>query len=154
MDKEPIFSAGGAIAYIARKSRHVITLQLPSLETSSDGFPTNIRDPQKSLKPGEKVEWYVRNDTAAVNGYRVKLGDLIAEQLGFRGTEDWMLRDLPPGYVLFTSQRGLVDDKGNLVIERQDSYLYGHKSGARYRSTKEFLPHIVGLILQNTDSLR
>ena len=65
-----------------------------------------------------------------------------------------MLRDLPSGYAVFTSQKGTVDDKGRLVIERQDSYLYGHQSGGRYRSPKEFLPHVVGLLRQNEGSIR
>ncbi|EGX44386.1 hypothetical protein AOL_s00193g114 [Orbilia oligospora ATCC 24927] len=153
MEPPPIFSADATVAFLSGKTRRVLTLQLPSLETSSDSFPTNIRDPQKSLKPGEKVDWYLRDDLAAVNIYRAKLGDLVAEEFGFHGTEDWMLRDLPTGYAIFTSQKGTVDDKGKLVIERQDSYLYGHQSGARYRSPKEFLPHVASIIRQNEDSL-
>ncbi|KAK6520254.1 hypothetical protein TWF506_000532 [Arthrobotrys conoides] len=153
MDLPPIFSADATVAFVSGKTRRVLTLQLPSLVTSSDAFPTNIRDHQKSLKPGEKIDWYLHDATAAVNVYRAKLGDLIAEEFHFRGTEDWMLRDLPSGYAIFTSQKGIVDDKGKLVIERQDYYLYGHPSGARYRSPKEFLPHVAGLIRQNEGSL-
>ncbi|KAK6496662.1 hypothetical protein TWF481_001652 [Arthrobotrys musiformis] len=150
----PIFSADGTIALLGDKSRRVLSFQLPSsIETSSDSFPTNIRDPQKSLRPGEKFDWYLRDDDYAVNVYRVKLGDMIAEELGFKGTEDWMMRDLPTGYAIFTSQKGTVNDNGRLVIERQDSYLYGHQSGARYRSPREFLPHVIGLIRRNEGSL-
>ncbi|KAK6522619.1 hypothetical protein TWF281_002056 [Arthrobotrys megalospora] len=153
METPAVFSSGGAVGFLGGKTRRVLRFHLPALATSSDGFPSNIRDPQKSLKPGEKVEWYVRDELAVVNVYRAKLGDLIAEDLGFRGTDDWMVENLPAGFAIFTHQKGTVDDKGRLVIERQDSYLYGHQSGSRYRSPKEFLPHLIGLLRQNEGSL-
>ncbi|KAK6340371.1 hypothetical protein TWF730_002131 [Orbilia blumenaviensis] len=150
----PIFSADGTVAFIFGGACRVLTLNLPSVNTSADiSFPTNIRDTQKSLKPGENIEWYLRDDPGIVNNYKVKFGDMIAEEFGFKGVEGWMLLNLPPGFSVFTSQKGMVNDMGNLVIVRQDSYIYGHPSGGRYRSTKEFLPHLIGLVIQNEGSL-
>ncbi|KAJ3048308.1 hypothetical protein HK097_010689 [Rhizophlyctis rosea] len=82
----------------------------------SDGDPALLPKPDPKLIPDDKDP-----DPKGPSLWLPKLG----------------LKDFPYGYCLFALTRGFSADG-----TRKDMYLYGHPSGARFRSPAEFIPHL------------
>ncbi|KAL7266916.1 hypothetical protein RUND412_010518 [Rhizina undulata] len=92
----------------------------------------------------------VANGNAKDILWRKQIGQELANSFGISSVDDdWILKNfqLPKGYTLFEHLKGREEGK-----DRSDVYLFGHPSGKRYRSAREFKPHILYLANFPTDA--
>ncbi|KAF3939149.1 hypothetical protein ABW19_dt0205707 [Dactylella cylindrospora] len=159
MESTVVYSNDGSLAMVDKVMKKVLRLNLASSDGIDDFYPQNVRDASRggaTRKPGEKFEEWVRSESGDRPDlmYRTKLADFLAEQLGFKGEDAWVLDTLPAGYCIFTLQKVEVDSYGIEQVTRRDTYVYGHPTGSRFRSPNEMGPHLLSLVYRTQDGLR
>ncbi|PVF99875.1 hypothetical protein CPB86DRAFT_730547 [Serendipita vermifera] len=93
----------------------------------SDGAPNKW--------PTETVWCKRADDSATAEGWKKKIGQVIAKVLKYKEPEKYYIRDWPPGYAVFATRRG------NSI--RYDHYLCG--GPIKFRSPQEFQAHAIWL---------
>src|SRR4051812_23945521 len=84
---QPSYSSeSGSIVLVGSEDRRVLKLKASVSDATTDFYPTNLRS-TATLKPGETFEYYnrVAFGENADTLYRTKLGDALAQNLGFGG---------------------------------------------------------------------
>ncbi|MBW0485303.1 hypothetical protein O181_025018 [Austropuccinia psidii MF-1] len=115
-----------------RRGPHFITC------LSSDATPSRWREPGPMIdSTGATCYWQtVENETdQLLQRWKRGLGKTIAKLLKLTqdaGDEDWRLTDFPKDYKLYRYIKG----------EREDVYLVGSESVAKFRTANEFSPHL------------
>ncbi|TPX67054.1 hypothetical protein SpCBS45565_g04008 [Spizellomyces sp. 'palustris'] len=127
----------------------------------SDGtpsaYPPDLTDPSFSTcaKP------IVRSDQTRVDQFLDKLAPTLIElyrqyphkcpgvlpgktEIAF--SRNARLKEFPHGYILTQQERGDTGKSSKVA----DPYVYGHPSGARFRSVNEFIPHLSWLVTSDT----
>ncbi|KAI9787240.1 MAG: hypothetical protein M1839_003478 [Geoglossum umbratile] len=131
--------------------------------SSGRPLPNRPTDGQLDKTPNAKgvIDFYkkVNVNDAKETDWRKKLGGMLAKQLGQAEHNDkrHILATLPENYTLYEHEKWAADGdskskksnekhaKGG--ADRHDAYLYGHPKGQRkrYRSPREFFPHLLWL---------
>jgi hypothetical protein len=92
-------------------------------------------------------------DSHQVRYWKEKLGQELATRVlklpaALNGTQTYYLANFPEHYALLQHRNGPIHDP------RTDVYLYGSGRVTKFRSTKEFLPHLVWIIQKKGDGPR
>ncbi|KAI5475731.1 hypothetical protein MNV49_000893 [Pseudohyphozyma bogoriensis] len=129
------------------KEPHRIKVKKGVTDASPHKWPAN--DPVGHLIDGKK-NWHVAQAPTdhKHKDWRTKLGMWLAEWLDEGGTsaggkqENWILDDWPEQYRFYIHHSGKPG-----APDRTDPYLYGCTTVAKFRTPKEFLPHLYWLLV-------
>ncbi|KAK9467145.1 hypothetical protein V1512DRAFT_247403 [Lipomyces arxii] len=100
-------------------------------------------------KPDGSLNYYVKilPDDSRYRNYLSKLSAMFAEAMKIpQGNGAVMLKFLPEGYALYDQ----VSSKPGGANKETRMYMFGHPSGRKYRTTYEFLPHLLWLATDGT----
>lgn len=117
----------------------------------SDGVsgtaPENIS--YEHPRPGTDFDYFriIQEDDPKHIRWMTALGTFLRSETVLKDTDkDYRLFGFPQDYTFLEHCKSQGADKKY----RTDSYLFGHPSGARYRSLNEFMPHLLWLACNTT----
>lgn len=111
----------------------------------SDGVNSHLPDNRsKSAPTGSSFDYYrilSEDDPKHVRWMKTLGATLKAETALKDDKTEYTLLDFPDGYTLLEHNKSQGEGKK----PRTDAYLFGHPLGGRFRSTNEFVPHLLWL---------